>query len=249
VIDVDAAAADQAPRSVRFPHEHSFEQRPSQVTAIPPRERRSWRGDARRLFDRLPTAWLLSAVAAVFLAVSAVFGGLDDAPVQAAPVISAGDTHVGAELTVTVNQALLIDGFPEQNVKPAPGNRLLVVRADVENTTTRPLRLSTTEANNIRVGGVTDLPPASPPSNILVIDDGSDEVVVQPGIPVELAFLWEIASDAVAEGDSIQVQLLDRVLISEGELTYGGLYGDPVVRASLELDLADVGAGVQEEAR
>jgi hypothetical protein len=219
------------------------------VTELPPKKRRSSRETTRQLFDRLPTAWLLSAVAAVFLAVSAVFGGLDDAPVQAAPVIDAGDTHVGAELTVTVSQALLIDGFPEQNVKPEPGNRLLVVRADVENTTTGPLRLSTTEANSIRVGGVTDLPLASPPSNILVIDDGSDKVVVQPGIPVELAFLWEIASDAVVEGDSIQIQLMDRVLISEGELTYGGLYGDPVVTASLELELADVGAGVQEEGR
>jgi hypothetical protein len=216
------------------------------VTEIPPKVRRPSRDTTRQLFDRLPTTWLISAVAAVLLAVSAVFGGLDDAPVQAAPVIEAGDTHEGAELTVTVNEAVLIDGFPEQNVKPEPGNRLLVVRAIVENSTTAPLRLSTTEANTLRVVGVPDLPQDRPPSSILMIDDGSDRVVVQPGIPVELAFIWEVDGSAIGEDDSIGVQLLDRVLISEGELTYGGLYGDPAVRASLELVVADVGAGVSE---
>jgi hypothetical protein len=216
------------------------------VTEIPPKKRRSPRDTTRELFERVPTPWLISAVAAVLLAVSAVFGGLDDAPVQAAPHLEPGDTHAGAELTVAVNRAVLIDGFPEQNLAPEPGNRLLVVQANVENTTTAPLRLSTTEADRIRVGGVADLPQDSPPSSILMIDDGSDKVVVQPGIPVELAFIWEVRGDAVAEGDSLAVQLLDRVLISEGELTYGGLYDDPVVTASSTLIVADVGAGASE---
>ncbi|MGY4857087.1 hypothetical protein [Cryobacterium sp. AP23] len=225
------------------------------MTATPPRERRSWRQGARHLYDRLPTAWLLTGIAGVFLAVSAVFGGLDDAPVQAAPVLEVGDTHVGAELTIAVSQALLIDAFPEQLLTPEDGFRLLVVRAVVENTTTAPLRLSSVptgpvklsgiQADTIRVAGIDGLPVATPPASILVIDDGSDEAVVQPGVPVELAFVWEVA-DTVAEGDPIEVQLLDRVKISEGELTYGGLYDDPVVRATLDMTLDDVGAGVSE---
>ncbi|MGO4782513.1 hypothetical protein [Cryobacterium sp. W22_MBD10_FK3] len=211
-----------------------------------PRERLSWRAGSRRLFDKLPTPWLISGITAVLLAFSAVFGGLDDAPVQAAPVIEPGATHVGAELTVTVSEALLIDAFPEQLLVPEEGNRLLVVRAVVENTTTGPLRLAAGAADSLRVGRVPGVPGATPPYRILVIDDGSGEVAVQPGVPVELAFIWEVAGDAVAEGDSIQVQLLDRVKISEGELTYGGLYDDPVVTATLDLPLGDVGAGVSE---
>jgi hypothetical protein len=226
------------------------------MTALPPRERRSWRAGARDLFDRLPTAWLLSGITGVFLAVSAAFGGLDDAPVQAAPILEAGDTHQGMELTVSVSRALLIDAFPEQLLTPDQGHRLLVVRAVVENTTTAPLRLASAPtgpvrlngitADTIRVSGVEGLPVATPPVSVLVIDDGSDDAVVQPGVPVELAFVWDVAADAVAEGDSIEVQLMDRVKISEGELTYGGLYDDPVVSATLELALGDVGAGVSE---
>ena len=112
------------------------------MTAIPPEQRRSWFRGARTLFDRVPTPWLLTGITGVFLAVSAVFGGLDDAPVPAAPVIEAGDTHAGSELTVTVTEALLIDAFPEQLVVPEEGGRLLVVRAVVENTTTEPRRLA-----------------------------------------------------------------------------------------------------------
>lgn len=213
------------------------------MTAIPPREHRSWRQGARNLFDRVPTKWLLTSVAIVFLGVSAVFGGLHDAPAHLTPAIEAGEAHAGSELTITVNQALLIDAFREQYLVPETGSRLLVVRADVENTTTEPFRLSTVEADSLRVGGVSGLAEGTPPSSILVIDDGSDRVVVQPGVPVEVAFIWEVAGDAVTKGDSIGVELLDRVRIGEGRLTYGGLYGDPVVKATLDLVLDDVGAG------
>lgn len=214
------------------------------VTPTSPTGQNFWRRRVRVLADRLPTPWLITAITAMLLGVSAVFGGLDDAPVQAAPVIAPGDTRVGSELTVTVDRAQLIDALPEQYLVPEEGDRLLVVRATVENTTTAPIRLSIVEADSIRVTGVTGLTPADPPTDILVIDDGSDRVVVQPGVPVEVAFIWEVAGGTVAAGDSIQVQLLDRVLISEGELTYGGLYGDPVVGATLKLVLDDVGAGV-----
>ncbi|MCU1447745.1 hypothetical protein [Cryobacterium sp.] len=165
---------------------------------------------------------------------------------QAAPLIKPGDTYVGTELTVTVSQALLIDAFPEQNLTPEEGNRLLVVRAVVENTTTAPLRLSPVEADSILVVSVSGLVAVDPPTNILVIDDGSDEVVVQPGVPVEVAYVWEVDEGAVAKGERIEVQLLDRVLISEGRLTYGGVYDDPVVGVTIKLDLGDVGAGVSE---
>jgi len=198
------------------------------------------------LADRLPTRWLVTGSTAVLLGLSALFGGLETAPVQAAPVLAAGDTHVGSELTVTVDQALLIDAFPEQYLTPKAGNRLLVVRAVVENTTTEPRRLSPVEADSVGVTGVPGLSTAKPPLRILVIDDGSDRVVVQPGVPVELAYVWEIDGADLAAGDTITVTLLNRLYISEGELTYGGLYGDPVVAATLDLVLDDVGAGVSE---
>ena len=211
--------------------------------------RGSRRQRARLLFDRLPTKWLITSVSAVLLALSAVVGGLDDAPVVPVPVIEAGDSHAGTELTIVVNGALLIDAFPEQSIVPDEGNRLLVVRATVENTTAEPRRLadgSTADTDSIGIAGIPGLEDGEPPERILVIDDGSDRAVVQPGVPVELAYLWEVAGDAVGEGDPVTVNLMDRDFISEGRLTYGGLYGAPLVSATLELALGDVGAGANE---
>ena len=200
----------------------------------------------RALVDRVPTKWLITSVSAVLLAFSAVVGGLDDAPVPSTPVIEAGASHIGTELTIVVNGALLIDAFPEQSIVPEEGNRLLVVRATVENTTSEPRRLGLAETDSLGIADVPGLADAVPPERILVIDDGSDRVVVQPGVPVELAYMWEVSGDDVKEGEPITVNLLDRDFISEGRLTYGGLYGDPIVSATLELALGDVGAGVNE---
>jgi hypothetical protein len=224
------------------------------VTTSPPPTRRSWRRGVHALWDRLPTSWLITGITGLLLATSAAFGGLADAAEPAAPRIETGMAHAGSELTVTVNGALLIDAFPEQYLIPTGGYRLLVVRALVENTTTEPRRLTTAAADSltkagadtVRLVGVPGIEPATKPVGILVIDDGSDTVSVQPGVPVELAFVWEVAGAAVAKGDRVEVQLMDRVYIGEGELTYGGLYGDPVVGATLDVPLGDVGAGVSE---
>lgn len=198
------------------------------------------------LADRLPTRWIITGGTAGLLGLSALFGGLEAAPVQAAPVLAAGESHAGSELTVTVENALLIDALPEQYLSPTTGNRLLVVRATVENTTTEPRRLSPVEVDSIGVDGVPGVPHTEPPLRILVIDDGSDEVVVQPGVPVELAYVWEIGAAALSAGDTVTVDLLDRVYISEGRLTHGGLYADPVVAATVSVLLDDVGAGASE---
>ncbi|WEO75796.1 hypothetical protein BJQ94_10400 [Cryobacterium sp. SO2] len=234
---------------------------PEGLTRAPSTGPVSWSGRARGLLTRLPTRWLVTGSAAGLLGLSALFGGLDAAPVEAAPVVAVGDSHVGSELTVTVSQALLIDAFPEQLLMPEEGNRLLVVRAVVENTTTEPRRLGTAgsvsatassttaggkKTDTIGLSGVPGVGQNQRPLSILVIDDGSGLVVVQPGVPVELAFVWEVAGDALTAGDPVRVELFDRVFISEGRLTYGGLYDDPVVTATVNVVLDDVGAGASE---
>ena len=201
---------------------------------------------ARALFDRVPTRWLVASGSGILLAASAVFGGLNDAEPVEPPHLEVGEAHAGLEMDVTVNGGVLIDAFPEVNLIPDDGNRLFVVRATVENTTTAARRLSSTEPDPIQVDGVPEVAAGQAPTRILVIDDGSDLVVVQPGVPVELAFIWEIPADALAAGDTVAVSVLDRVYIGEGELTYGGLYGDPAVSATVDLELTDVGAGVTE---
>jgi hypothetical protein len=169
------------------------------------------------------------------------------APADPVPTVDAGERHAGTELAVTVDGVVLIDAFPEQLIVPEEGNRLLVVRATVENTTDTYRRLSSVDADSVVVDGVPGLTRATPPSTIAVVDDGSSYAVVQPGVPVELAFIWEVADDALEAGDTVGVDLLDRVYIGAGRLTYGGLYDTPAVGARLELEVSDVGAGAGEE--
>jgi hypothetical protein len=206
----------------------------------------SWRERARALFDRVPTRWLVLSAGGGLIGLSALFGGLEDAPPPVHPVIQAGETHEGSELAIAVDSALLIDAFPEQNLVPAAGSRLFVIRATVENTTAAARRLSAAEADTVRVEGVSALPIDEPPARVLVIDDGSDRAVAQPGVPVEVVFVWEIADGALTKGDIVTISILDRVFMGEGELTYGGLYGPPAVRATVQVPLGDVGAGVSE---
>lgn len=217
------------------------------MTSTPPPTPTGWRKHARSGFDRLPTKWLITGIAAILLAVSALLGGLNDSPVEAVPAIKAGTAHAGSELTITVERALLIDGFPEQYITPESGNRLLVVTATVKNTTNEPRRLSTTEADAIALSNTPGVVDGAPPYAIAVVDDGSQKVVVQPGVPVTLAFMWQVRSDAASAGDVAHVDLVDRVVVGQGKLTFGPLYGDPMTTATLALTLGDVGAGANSD--
>ncbi|WP_213815365.1 hypothetical protein [Glaciihabitans sp. dw_435] len=217
------------------------------MTSTPPPTPTGWRKHARSGFDRLPTKWLITGIAAILLAISALLGGLNDSPVAAVPVVEVGAAHAGSELTITVERALLIDGFPEQYIIPDSGNRLLVVTATVENTTNEPRRLSTTEADAIALSDTPGVVDGAPPFAIAVVDDGSQEVVVQPGVPVTLAFMWQVPTEAVSAGDVAHIDLLDRVVVGQGKLTFGPLYGDPVTAATLTLTLGDVGAGANTD--
>jgi len=215
------------------------------VTSTPPQPLSSWRERARTLYDRVPTKWLITGISAALLGLSAVLGGLNDVPATPIPQIEAGQPYVGERLTITADRAALIDAFPEQGVRPADGNRLLVVIATVENTSNDPVRIATltSKADTLLPVGVEFAQQATAPSAILVFDDGSTVSTVQPGIPVEVAFVWEVPADELSDGDELRVDLLDRTYQGDATVYFGDRFSDDFVAGYLAFTIEDLGAG------
>jgi hypothetical protein len=219
------------------------------LTATPPVEHVSRRERARALFDRLPTKWLITGVLAALLALSAVLGGLDDAPATPIPVLEPGDAYTGTQLRISVDRALLIDAFPEQGVTPyEDGNRLLVVSVTVENVwdSTVNIAVDPSDADSVVPVGVDGIDPATAPRAVMVIDDGTKVPAVQPGVPIEFAYVWEVAPDTLAEGDELTIEILDRTL-REGFIVSGDVVDTEFVGARVTVTLEDVGAGADVE--
>ena len=142
---------------------------------------------------------------------------------------------------------MLIDAFPEAYITPQPGNRLLVIRATVENVWDKPVSTysSIGAADNVRPQGVDGM--EDEPLTVAVISDGSSYPELQPAVPVELAFIWEFPDGAISQSDVLQIDLLDKTYAAGGFVTYGERFEDPFVAASVLASVTDVGAGVDQE--
>jgi hypothetical protein len=188
---------------------------------------------------------LVSGVVGLLLVASAAFGGLEAAGAPPVPQVAPGEAVTGEQLRITVERAVLIDAFPEQNIEPEPGNRLLVVIATVENVWTDPVLSIDGQgaADNLRPVGVDGLDASSAPLSVAVISDGTEFPELQPHVPIELAFIWQVGDSAVADGDEVTVDIYDKSYQAEGFITYGERFVDPVVVASTSVAVSDVGAG------
>jgi hypothetical protein len=218
------------------------------VTTTPPVTRAARiRARAKALSAKVPTRWFITSLVALFLAASAAFGGLEEAPTPPVPQLGVGDSFTGAQLRIAVEDAVLIDAFPEAFITPQPGNRLLVIRATVENVWDKPVTTSSKigAADNVRPRGIDGM--EDEPLTVSVISDGSPYPDLQPSVPVELAFIWEVPSGAVSQSDVITIDVLDKTYVAGGLVTYGERFQDPFVAAYVEAPVTDVGAGVGQE--
>ena len=212
-----------------------------------PRDPAAWRARAVRLSDRVPTRWLVTGSTLVVLAASAAFGGLDDAPVEALPTLGAGDAVTGAQLRIAVERARLIDALPEAGLEPEDGRRLLAVIATVEDVWDGPVPTTagTGAADNLRPVGIAGVDEDTDPVAVLLLADGTSRPELQPHVPMELAFVWEVDGDDVqAEaGADLPVDVYDKTYRAEGFVTYGERFEEPFVQARATVPFEDVGAG------
>ncbi|NQX33235.1 hypothetical protein [Herbiconiux sp. VKM Ac-2851] len=215
------------------------------MTTTPPAPPQGVRARARALGERVPTKYVVTGLTGVVLLATAGFGGLADAPSSPLPVVAAGESVTGAQLRIAVERAVLIDGFPEQSIVPDPGKRLLVLVTEVENLTDVPVSTGNGfgAADNLRPTGVPGLDAGSQPLTVVVLDDAAELAQLQPRVPVELAYVWQVDDGALGAGDPLDVDVYDKSYRAEGFVTYGARYENPFLFARAELEVDDVGAG------
>lgn len=99
-------------------------------------------------------------------------------------------------------------------------------------------------ADNLRPRGIKDLD-----ENLLtvaVISDATKYPQLQPNVPIELAYIWQVPARQFATDDVLRIDLLDKRYVADGFVTYGERFEDPFVAASVDVEVTDVGAGVAQ---
>ncbi|QIG42345.1 hypothetical protein G5V58_05795 [Nocardioides anomalus] len=154
---------------------------------------------------RVP-GWLWAALVVVVALLLAVpLGGWDhvDRADASAQRLAPGQRHVSDPFATSVLSAEVTDRDPASSFDPEPGTRFLVVRARVDNRTDR----TRDATGDLLVPAGVDLGPAS--TVTVARDPQSRSAAVQPGLPAEVLFAWELEGDTVAPGDTLRVQVVD----------------------------------------
>jgi hypothetical protein len=127
-------------------------------------------------------------LAALAIAVSGMFGGLDETRPPSQPIVATKQPNPGQPWSITINRALSFSTM-EPLLKPdKEGYRWIIVRATMEITADRTWnRLD----GVLRLKGVEGLRDVKPSDFYLVRDESFIVRELQPGIPEEVAFLWQ----------------------------------------------------------
>lgn len=188
-----------------------------------------------RLLDRVPTTWFVGMATALFLAVTAAFGGLSTAEGAPVPHLERGQEHRNQQFALTVDSAYL-----RTPGGVAPDRRELVVYVDAVNLWTSP-QLTAVEGLSRSVS-LTRLPNATTAGTSRV-DDGTPSPVLQPGVQARIALTWTVPSADFAANHPLELTLVDLTPRQGSFLVSGEYWTDPVPGATVTVPVADLGSG------
>jgi hypothetical protein len=150
---------------------------------------------ARRLLDQ-PLRNLGAVGAALLLAGTAAFGGLEPVAPPSLPEVEPGEPVAADPFEITVDRALWVDDLPGAYLS-AEGNRWVALTATVVNTSTETVTgahlrtaLGISGVDGLVEPGVTGADRVLSGTRLLLAD-GSTLAPVQPGLPYEMVFLFE----------------------------------------------------------
>ncbi|MGM7671699.1 hypothetical protein [Microbacterium sp. A93] len=213
---------------------------------------------AQRAIDRVPVKWLSTAALAVFLGVTALFGGLEAVPTPETPVIAAGDTFIGGELEMTPVRLTVIDKLGSTGVFPTPGEqRILSLVMDVRNMSEFARASSTDSVLGLtRVEGLQDVLETTELTELQVmsgispsvarLDDGTFGPWLQPEIPVRVVLSWAVPVGAFSDGDTMRLALPTSTRRMGQSVLYGVYWSDQYTGAYADLAIEDLGKGEAE---
>jgi hypothetical protein len=183
------------------------------------------------MLDRVPLRWWFIGTVGVLLAASAAFGGLADArPVDHGPVtVEPGEEFVGPELATIVHSAEFSDTAPGR-FEPDEGYTYLVVRATVTNLWT---------VSSITFNDVLQTPWLGEDlaeAERVVFPDGTLDTQVNPQVPLDVIFMWDVPLELVPEDGIVPVTIMSKSFTKDGDVTYGSYWSDPQPAAIVTLE-------------
>jgi hypothetical protein len=197
----------------------------------------------RAATDRVPTKWFAGILTAIFLGVTAVFGGLATAADDPISQLDVGASHTTDQLTIEVEDVVVVTDLPEFSLDLEPGHRAVVVLAHVTNEWTQPQRATTADGLGdtlrISIPGVED----EPPIEIARVDDSLTTPVLQPDLRVPLAFIWSVPTVDVADGDPVEVSIFDESLYTASVVSAGRWWDFPTLAATVATSVTDIDIG------
>jgi hypothetical protein len=178
---------------------------------------------------RLLAAGLVVLAGAALVAVP--LGGWDRVDRAAeADRLRPGTEHEGDEFTTRVDRAELLPVRPGSSLDPEPGVAYLAVHARLENMTDR----STNPRSDLVLVGGAGLDDLTSADSVVLLADPGTLPLLQPGLPADVAYVWEVDPAVVAAGDEVRVTVVDRTA-SESQLGAGVAWVDPRVGATIDL--------------
>lgn len=176
------------------------------------------------------------AVATALLAGVTALGGFNDVPVQALPSIEVGETYTTNEVEVTVLSVELSAGAPFDGYE-SEGYEYVVVEVEATALTDDPNRFSR-ELIAVLLEGVISPDDSSTSASVVELRNGDSSVVLQPGLPVLLAYSWKIETGLASPGDEIIVGIFERRAVPDDARFDDLTVSVPVVRIVTELEAA-----------
>lgn len=200
-------------------------------------------GWARRSIDLVPTSWLVTGVAGVLLATTAVFGGLETAPAEPLPALAVGDAYSGSDLSMTIVGVELRDdpagtgAYPDEE----KGERVLVAEVDVVNDFSAP-RSALGGPRSPVVDGISlrGYEGAEGGPAVARADDGDVTPVLQPDVPARLLVSWVVGADDFRDGDEVVLTLPDSTHYVGSSVVSGDYWYDTRVGATVTAVVEEV---------
>jgi hypothetical protein len=139
---------------------------------------------------------------------------------------------VAEQFATTLDRAAVVRVQPGSSLDPEPGVAYLVVFARLENRTdqTQLPRSDSLVLDSDRA----DLVSLDRVDTVQLVADPGAYAYLQPGLPTDVVFVWEIEKGLVEPGDQLRVGLVDRTS-AESKVGAGTVWLQPRIGAAVDL--------------
>jgi len=150
----------------------------------------------------------------------------------AAEHLEPGERHVADQFATTLDRAAVTRVAPGSSLDPEPGVSYLVVYGRMDNRTDRTQSPRTDMF--VLDSDQADLADLDRVDAVKLVADPGSFVYLQPGLPADVAIVWEIEKGLLDPGDELRIGIVDRTS-AESQVGGGTVWLDPRIGAVVDL--------------